>query len=199
MLATTTENSTRGNPSKKRGLPPATIWTPRSLISPALAALRPLIDDREMMRTGVGDAQICNALEPLMGHFNVSDAVHVSALIVSAQATTLGTENSALSSVWFMLRKFICCARGASPACAVARAAYFADERDGMSPACRATVAHAFQGDILSFSLGGWDGWLFGGRDDKRDSDFDEQPWWEHRAEMLQLDGIVTIGDGALD
>lgn len=193
MLVTSSETTPRrGNPSAKRG-PAAALkmWTPQALILPALAAVRPLVDDRGEDREGVDHAQICKALDSLMGHFNVSDAVLASGLFKSAQAIASGLDSSILATVWFTLRAFICSAEGSSSACAVARSCYVSGERDGLSPDCRATLLDALQGDVLAFDSGVWHGWLFGGREANPDSDFVERPWWWHRAQLLRMDGIA--------
>jgi hypothetical protein len=107
--------------------------------------------------------------------------------IETGQTIASGIENSALALVWFTLRDFICSAEGSSQACAVARATFVGRERGGLSPACRSTIIEALRWDVLNRSSGIWDGNLFGSQDSNKDSTFEEQPWWEHRATILSL------------
>ncbi|MEA2911093.1 MAG: hypothetical protein QOJ15_3174 [Bradyrhizobium sp.] len=160
-------------------------WTPRTFVARVISVTRPLLNDDGSLRQGVDTAQIVKALEPLMGRYTVEDAVLAADLMEVAQEIASDIENSALASVWFTLRDFICSAEGSSSACAVARAIFVGNERVGFSPECRSTIIEALRWDVLNRESGNWGGNLFGGRDANEDSVFEEQPWWEHRATIL--------------
>lgn len=165
-----------------------TAWTPTDFVSRILAAMRPLIRIDGDIGKNIETPQIVEVLEPLMGRFTVCDAVLASGLVRQAEGCKDGAENTALSTVWFELRDFICSAEGTSPACASARADFIQRERAGLSPECRTTVLEALRMDVVDFASNRWDGSLFGGRDADPDGPFVEKPWWEHRAALLKLD-----------
>jgi hypothetical protein len=94
-------------------------------------------------------------------------------------------ENTTLNCVWFALRDFVCSAEGTSPACGAARGYFLRERSADLSPDCHRTAFDAMKYDILNFSLGRWDGSLFGGRNADPEGPFEEALWWTCRERLL--------------
>jgi hypothetical protein len=173
------------NGGAARPAPSPATCAPRDFVSRILAAMHPLTDADGEIGKDVGNQQIAEALAPLMGHFTVYDAVLMMGTLGYAQDIANSRDNTTLSRVWFVLRDFVCSAEGTSPACGAARVHFLREECDGLSANCRKTVFEALRSDVLNFSLGRWDGLLFGGRNANPEGPFAETPWWTRRGRLL--------------
>lgn len=172
----------------------ATPMSPLRLIDQIVEALLPLEEDTP-------DVSIIAALDPIIGHFTVADAVlTIDALYLADSAMIFsglrGNADDVLKKAADLVHKFICAGQAVGPACAAARAAYATrapvdkGESYRWSPDDRRVLLRSLAWDIDSMKYGDgqyWSGSLFGGGTFDPDEAFEPEAWWDRHERLKRV------------